>query len=76
MTDEEKLQVLVDTVMKEAAEVIIPRLKLVNSRLRGVINEKARKLNLETLEIFISEVYEKGLHEGYEIAKIELPTNK
>lgn len=64
---EEEFKKLVNLVTEEAAKDILPRLKIVNGQLRGVIDTKTRLLNYNMLSNFITEVYQRALEDGYKL---------
>lgn len=60
---------MVDLITEEAAEDILPQLKLINGQLRGFIDIKARGMNFETLSMFVTEIYQRGLTDGYKLGR-------
>ena len=68
---EEELQELVNAITKEAAERILPQLKLINGQLRGFIDPKTREYNYEILSLFITEVYNYGMKDGLRVSSIK-----
>lgn len=69
--DEEEFEKLIGEVTDAAADQIMPQLKLVNGQLRGVIDTKTREGNLELLSGFVTEIYSRGLKDGYQLGKAE-----
>ena len=70
--DEDLIKELIEEATKESANIIIPRLRLINGQLRGSIDRKTREYNYNILNDFISQVFQEGLSKGYQIHESEL----
>lgn len=71
MSKEEKLKALLDKVTEKAANRIMPRVKLLNGRLRGPHNKIAMRENEAMLSEFVTQIYGLGLEDGYNLKESE-----
>ena len=76
MAKNPKLEILFKEITDKAANRIMPRVKLLNGKLRGPHNKVAMVENEIMIAEFMSQVYLLGLEDGYYIKESEMLTKK